>query len=124
VEINAAKKNQKGEGPTPSINILTTRFMAEIFWANQPPRETDVRGGAGGLSIWLDRMGVMFNRTPEGLLDYRRFRGNSVSTARRFCRSDDGGSNYCTRSTSKCGGMSPKAKSKNSRVLRFLFRGD
>src|SRR5204863_9501376 len=30
---------------------------------------------APGIIDLLDRMGVMFNRTPEGLLDYRRFGG-------------------------------------------------
>jgi succinate dehydrogenase / fumarate reductase flavoprotein subunit len=44
------------------------------FLANQPP----VKGmcdAAPGIVYLLDRMGVPFNRTPEGLLDFRRFGG-------------------------------------------------
>ena len=44
------------------------------FLANQPP----VKGmceAAPGIIYLLDRMGVTFNRTPEGLLDFRRFGG-------------------------------------------------
>src|SRR5947209_3803166 len=70
--INAAK-NQKGEGDTTEKHFDDTIYGGD-FLANQPlvkhmceaaPRIIDLR----------DRMGVMFNRTPEGLLDYRRFGG-------------------------------------------------
>src|SRR5690625_2092917 len=33
---------------------------------------------APGIIYMLDRMGVMFNRTPEGLLQFRRFGGTEV----------------------------------------------
>src|SRR5690625_7932345 len=33
---------------------------------------------ATGIIYMLDRMGVMFNRTPEGLLHFRRFGGTEV----------------------------------------------
>src|SRR6266850_6259867 len=38
------------------------------------PKIIVVGGGLAGLMATI-RMGVMFNRTPEGLLDYRRFGG-------------------------------------------------
>jgi len=70
--INAAK-NQKGEGDTTAKHLDDTIYGGD-FLANQPlvKRMCDE---APGIIDLLDRMGVMFNRTPEGLLDYRRFGG-------------------------------------------------
>src|SRR5260370_1355373 len=70
--INAAK-NQKGEGDTVDKHFDDTIYGGD-FLANQPlvKRMCDA---APGIIDLLDRMGVMFNRTPEGLLDYRRFGG-------------------------------------------------
>jgi len=70
--INAAK-NQKGEGDTTAKHLDDTIYGGD-FLANQPlvKRMCD---DAPGIIDLLDRMGVMFNRTPEGLLDYRRFGG-------------------------------------------------
>src|ERR1700726_974304 len=70
--INAAK-NQKGEGDSTWKHFDDTVYGGD-FLANQPL----VKGmcdAAPGIIDLLDRMGVMFNRTPEGLLDYRRFGG-------------------------------------------------
>jgi succinate dehydrogenase / fumarate reductase flavoprotein subunit len=70
--INAAK-NKKGEGDSPAIHFDDTIYGGD-FLANQPL----VKGMcdyAPALIDLLDRMGVMFNRTGEGLLDYRRFGG-------------------------------------------------
>jgi succinate dehydrogenase / fumarate reductase flavoprotein subunit len=44
------------------------------FLANQPPVK-GMADAAPGIVFMLDRMGVPFNRTPEGLLDFRRFGG-------------------------------------------------
>ncbi|WP_366921956.1 succinate dehydrogenase flavoprotein subunit [Metallumcola ferriviriculae] len=44
------------------------------FLANQPPVK-DMCDAAPGLIHTMDRMGVMFSRTPEGLLDLRFFGG-------------------------------------------------
>src|SRR5882757_4971502 len=70
--INAAK-NQKGEGDTTAKHLDDTIYGGD-FLANQPlvKRMCDE---APNIIDLLDRMGVMFNRTPEGLLDYRRFGG-------------------------------------------------
>ena len=70
--INAAK-NQKGEGDTTAKHLDDTIYGGD-FLANQPlvKRMCDE---APGIIDLLDRMGVTFNRTPEGLLDYRRFGG-------------------------------------------------
>jgi succinate dehydrogenase / fumarate reductase flavoprotein subunit len=70
--INAAK-NQKGEGDTTAKHLDDTVYGGD-FLANQTlvKRMCDA---APGIIDLLDRMGVMFNRTPEGLLDYRRFGG-------------------------------------------------
>jgi succinate dehydrogenase flavoprotein subunit len=70
--INAAK-NLKGEGDTTWQHFDDTIYGGD-FLANQ----TLVKGmceSAPAIVDLLDRMGVPFNRTPEGLLDFRRFGG-------------------------------------------------
>ena len=70
--INGAV-NTKGEGDSPMIHFDDTIYGGD-FLANQPP----VKGmceAAPAIIYLFDRMGVMFNRTPEGLLDFRRFGG-------------------------------------------------
>ena len=70
--INAAK-NLKGEGDSTWQHFDDTVFGGD-FLANQPPVK-DMCEAAPGIIDLLDRMGVPFNRTPEGLLDFRRFGG-------------------------------------------------
>jgi succinate dehydrogenase / fumarate reductase, flavoprotein subunit len=70
--INAAK-NQKGEGDTTWKHFDDTIYGGD-FLANQPLVKRMCEEAPGIIDL-LDRMGVMFNRTPEGLLDYRRFGG-------------------------------------------------
>ena len=70
--INAAK-NQKGEGDTTAKHFDDTVYGGD-FLANQPIVKRMCEAAPGIIDL-LDRMGVMFNRTPEGLLDYRRFGG-------------------------------------------------
>ena len=70
--INAAK-NQKGEGDTTQKHFDDTIYGGD-FLANQPLVKRMCEAAPGIIDL-LDRMGVMFNRTPEGLLDYRRFGG-------------------------------------------------
>src|SRR6266446_7055375 len=70
--INAAK-NQKGQGDTTSKHCDDTIYGGD-FLANQPLVKPMCEAAPGIIDL-LDRMGVMFNRTPEGLLDYRRFGG-------------------------------------------------
>jgi succinate dehydrogenase / fumarate reductase, flavoprotein subunit len=70
--INAAK-NQKGEGDTTDKHFDDTIYGGD-FLANQPLVQRMCEAAPGVIDL-LDRMGVMFNRTPEGLLDYRRFGG-------------------------------------------------
>jgi succinate dehydrogenase / fumarate reductase flavoprotein subunit len=70
--INASI-NTKGEGDSPEVHLEETAYGGD-FLANQPP----IRGmaeAAPGIVYLLDRMGVPFNRTPEGLIDFRRFGG-------------------------------------------------
>jgi succinate dehydrogenase / fumarate reductase flavoprotein subunit len=70
--INASV-NLKGEGDSPAIHMEET-ILGGDFLANQPV----VKGmaeAAPGIVFMLDRMGVPFNRTPEGNLDFRRFGG-------------------------------------------------
>src|SRR5215813_11333712 len=70
--INGAV-NTKGEGDSPDIHVRDT-LRGGDFLAEQ----TSVKGmcyAAPGIIYLLDRMGVTFNRTPEGLLDFRRFGG-------------------------------------------------
>jgi len=70
--INAAK-NQRGEGDTVDKHFDDTIYGGD-FLANQPLVKRMCEAAPGIIDL-LDRMGVMFNRTPEGLLDYRRFGG-------------------------------------------------
>ncbi len=70
--INGAV-NTKGEGDSPLIHFDDTIYGGD-FLAHQPP----VKGmceAAPAIIYLFDRMGVMFNRTPEGLIDFRRFGG-------------------------------------------------
>jgi succinate dehydrogenase / fumarate reductase flavoprotein subunit len=70
--INAAK-NTKGEGDSTWKHFDDTVYGGD-FLANQPPVKA-MCDAAPAIVDLLDRMGVMFNRTPEGLLDFRRFGG-------------------------------------------------
>src|ERR1700680_3179376 len=70
--INAAK-NQKGEGDTTQKHFDDTIYGG-AFLANQTLVKRMCEAAPGIIDL-LDRMGVTFNRTPEGLLDYRRFGG-------------------------------------------------
>ena len=70
--INAAK-NLKGEGDSTWKHFDDTVYGGD-FLANQPPVK-EMCEAAPGIIDLLDRMGVPFNRTPEGLLDFRRFGG-------------------------------------------------
>ncbi len=70
--INAAK-NLKGEGDSTWQHFDDTVYGGD-FLANQAPVKAMCDMGPGIIDL-LDRMGVPFNRTPEGLLDFRRFGG-------------------------------------------------
>ncbi len=70
--INGAV-NTKGEGDHPDVHVKDT-LRGGDFLAEQ----ISVKGmcyAAPHIIYLLDRMGVPFNRTPEGLLDFRRFGG-------------------------------------------------
>jgi succinate dehydrogenase / fumarate reductase flavoprotein subunit len=70
--INAAK-NLKGEGDDVLKHFDDTIYGGD-FLANQTPVKNMTAQGPAIIDL-LDRMGVPFNRTPEGLLDFRRFGG-------------------------------------------------
>ena len=70
--INGAV-NVKGENDSPAIHFHDT-VKGGDFLANQPPAK-GMCYAAPGIIYLLDRMGVMFNRTSEGVLDFRRFGG-------------------------------------------------
>ena len=70
--INSAK-NLKGEGDSTWLHFDDTVYGGD-FLANQVPVKQMCDMGPGIIDL-LDRMGVPFNRTPEGLLDFRRFGG-------------------------------------------------
>jgi succinate dehydrogenase / fumarate reductase flavoprotein subunit len=70
--INASV-NTKGEGDSPRVHLEETVYGGD-FLANQPPVKA-MCDAAPSIVYMLDRMGVPFNRTPEGLLDFRRFGG-------------------------------------------------
>lgn len=70
--INAAK-NLKGEGDSTWKHFDDTIYGGD-FLANQGLVKAMCEAAPAIIDL-LDRMGVMFNRTPEGLLDFRRFGG-------------------------------------------------
>lgn len=74
--INGAV-NTKGEGDSPWEHFDDTVYGGD-FLANQPPVKAMCEAAPGIIHL-MDRMGVMFNRTPEGLLDFRRFGGTKHS---------------------------------------------
>ena len=70
--INAVL-NTKGEGDS-----IWEHFDDTIYGGDFLANQTQVKGmidAAPGLIHMFERMGVMFNRTPEGFLDLRRFGG-------------------------------------------------
>ena len=84
--INAAK-NLKGEGDTTDKHFDDTIYGGD-FLANQTPVKAMCEAAPGIIDL-LDRMGVPFNRTPEGLLDFRRF-GGTLYNRTAFAGRDDG----------------------------------
>ena len=77
--INGAV-NTKGEGDSPWIHFDDSIYGGD-FLANQPP----VKGmceAAPGIIYLFDRMGVMFNRTPEGLAGFSPLRRHQASSHR------------------------------------------
>src|SRR5919201_165909 len=70
--INGAV-NTKGEGDSPWEHFDDT-ILGGDFLANQPPVKAMCEAAPGVIYL-LDRMGVPFNRTSEGLIDFRRFGG-------------------------------------------------
>src|SRR5579864_7272768 len=70
--INGAV-NTKGEGDSPEIHFVDS-VKGGDFLAHQPPVKA-MCYAAPGVIYLLDRMGVPFTRTPEGLIDFRRFGG-------------------------------------------------
>jgi succinate dehydrogenase / fumarate reductase flavoprotein subunit len=73
--INGAV-NTKGEGDSPWVHLDDTVYGGD-FLAHQPPVKEMTEAAPEIIDLY-DRMGVMFNRTPEGLLDFRRFGGTKV----------------------------------------------
>ena len=70
--INGAV-NTKGEGDSTAQHFDDTIYGGDFLADQELPRQ--MCEAAPGIIYLLDRMGVMFNRTPEGLLDFRRFGG-------------------------------------------------
>ena len=70
--INGAV-NIRGENDSPEIHFIDS-IKGGDFLADQPLCKA-MCYAAPDLIYLLDRMGVQFNRTPEGNLDFRRFGG-------------------------------------------------
>src|SRR5699024_6984391 len=70
--INGAV-NTKGEGDSPAVHFDDTVYGGD-FLANQPPVKAMAEEAPNIIHL-LDRMGVMLDRTNQGLLDCRRFGG-------------------------------------------------
>lgn len=67
----------KGEGDSPEIHFYDT-IKGGDFLAHQPPVR-DMCHQAPAIIHLMDRLGVAFNRTPEGHLEFRRFGGTLYS---------------------------------------------
>lgn len=74
--INGAV-NTKGEGDSTWEHFDDTIYGGD-FLANQPPVKA-MCDAAPDIIYLLDRMGVQFNRTPEGNIDFRRLGGAKYS---------------------------------------------
>ncbi|WP_460001748.1 succinate dehydrogenase flavoprotein subunit [Paradesulfitobacterium aromaticivorans] len=74
--INAAV-NTKGEGDSTWEHFDDTIYGGD-FLANQPPVKNMIEA-APSIIYLMDRMGVTFNRTPEGFIDVRRLGGAKYS---------------------------------------------
>ncbi len=70
--INGAV-NTKGEGDSPEIHFKDS-VKGGDFLADQPALK-GMCDAAPSIIYLMDRMGVPFTRTPEGLIDFRRFGG-------------------------------------------------
>ena len=104
--INAAK-NLKGEGDSTWQHFDDTVYGGD-FLANQPPVKA-MCDAAPGIIDLLDRMGVPFNRTPEGLARLPTLRRDAIQP-HGVCGSDHWTAAVSMRSMSKFGVMNPKAK--------------
>jgi succinate dehydrogenase flavoprotein subunit len=107
--INAAK-NLKGEGDSTWKHFDDTVYGGD-FLGNQPPIK-EMCDAAPGIIDLLDRMGVPFNRTPEGLLDFRRFGGTLYN--RTALPEPRPGSSCSMPLTNRCGATKPRARSTNT----------
>ncbi len=74
--INAAI-DLKNEGDSPWQHFYDTVYGGD-FLANQPPVKRMCEAAPHIINMF-DRMGVPFNRTPEGNLDFRRFGGTKFA---------------------------------------------
>jgi succinate dehydrogenase/fumarate reductase flavoprotein subunit len=112
--INAAK-DLKGEGDSTDKHFDDTIYGGD-FLANQTPVKAMCEAAPAIIDL-LDRMGVPFNRTPEGLLDFRRF-GGTLYQRTAFAGATTG-QQLSTRSTSRSAATRPKAKSKSTKAGSF-----
>ena len=103
--INAAK-NLKGEGDSTWKHFDDTVYGGD-FLGNQPPIK-DMCDAAPGIIDLLDRMGVPFNRTPEGLWIF--VASVALSTIAQPSREQRRGSSFFMRSMSRFGGTSPRVR--------------
>src|SRR3977135_4033272 len=84
--INAAM-NLKGEDDSPIIHAYDT-IKGGDFLADQPP-VLEMCLAAPAIIRMMERFGCPFNRTAEGLLDFRRF-GGTLYNRTAFCGASTG----------------------------------
>ena len=107
--------NLKGEDDSPIIHAYDT-IKGGDFLANQPPvLEMCLAGPA--IFRMMDRIGVPFNRTPEGPSIFDDLEGLSI-TEPLFAALRPV-SSFSIRSMNKCAVMKPRAWSKNLRTMNF-----
>ena len=109
--INAAK-DLKGEGDSVLKHFDDTVYGGD-FLANQTPVKNMTAQGPAIIDL-LDRMGVPFNRTPEGLLDFRRF-GGTLYQRTAFAGATTG-QQLLYASTSRSAATSPRARSPSTKA--------
>lgn len=79
--------NLAGEDDSPLIHAYDTMKGGD-FLANQPPVLEMCMAGPAILRM-MDRFGCLFNRTPEGTVDFRRF-GGTLYSRTAFCGASTG----------------------------------
>src|SRR5437660_6347451 len=97
--INSVNDLTRQQGDNEWLHFDDTIYGGD-FLAHQPPVKEMAYWGPKIIDL-MDRLGVTFNRTPEGFLDRRRFGGQLLNRTRSPAQRR--GSRFCMLSVSQFG---------------------